>query len=103
MLKDAFRLDELLLLTTVHAACPCRMRCQVTLLLLLGAAQALLAATSSSSTPREAVSLKALHKFASTLDDASVCTKGGFYWHGDCCNVCPADFYFINGECAPRK
>uniref|UniRef100_A0A383WHB2 Collagen IV NC1 domain-containing protein n=1 Tax=Tetradesmus obliquus TaxID=3088 RepID=A0A383WHB2_TETOB len=76
---------------------------QLALLVLLGAATRLAAPISSSSKSTDKpVSLTALHKFATTIDDQGVCKRGGFHWHGDCCSACPTDLYFVDGACAPR-
>lgn len=87
-----------------HDMTLCRMHRQVALLVLLGAATLLAAPISSSSKSTDKpVSLTALHKFATTIDDQGVCKRGGFHWHGDCCSACPTDLYFVDGACAPRE
>ncbi|WIA21469.1 hypothetical protein OEZ85_000676 [Tetradesmus obliquus] len=43
--------------------------------------------------------------FASTINTQLSCKRAGFYWHGNYCSPCPANYYWEDaaGACAPRQ
>lgn len=43
--------------------------------------------------------------FASTINTQLSCKRAGFYWHGNYCSPCPANYYWEDaaGACAPRE